>query len=142
MAASQEEALVLDAQGITILKELLALVRPKPDKDAGADKAPPSAAEILDQIKAALEKGVDPGLVKYTALAERIRQLRDRIIQNAQDALDFLSEAGGGWHTGTKTQVTARRAHLPAQPVRPSAARQRGGPVSAPLRVRLFSMMG
>ena len=46
--ASQEEPLVLDAQGIAILKELLALVRPKPDKDDSEDKAPPSAAEILD----------------------------------------------------------------------------------------------
>ncbi|MGV9881712.1 type I restriction endonuclease subunit R [Streptomyces sp. NPDC003006] len=91
VAASQEEALVLDSQGITILKELLALVRPKPDK--GEDKKPPSAAEILDAIKAALEKGVEPGSAKFTALAERIRQLRDRIIQNAQDALDFLAEA-------------------------------------------------
>ncbi|WP_406730696.1 type I restriction endonuclease subunit R [Streptomyces sp. NBC_01794] len=93
VVASQEEALVLDAQGIAILKELLALVRPKPDKDDGEDKRPPSAAEILDHIKAALEKGVEPGSAKYTALAERIKQLRDRIIQNAQDALDFLSEA-------------------------------------------------
>ncbi|WP_406178015.1 type I restriction endonuclease subunit R [Streptomyces canus] len=93
VAASQEEALVLDAQGIAILKELLALVRPKVGKDDGEDMGPPSAAEILDQIKAALEKGVEPGSAKYTALAERIKQLRDRIIQNAQDALDFLSEA-------------------------------------------------
>ncbi|WP_327303548.1 HsdR family type I site-specific deoxyribonuclease [Streptomyces sp. NBC_01298] len=93
VAASQEEALVLDAQGIAILKELLALVRPKPDKGDGEDKTPPSAAAILDHIKAALEKGVEPGSVKYTALAERIKQLRDRIIQNAQDALEFLSEA-------------------------------------------------
>ena len=93
VAASQEEALVLDAQGITILKELLALVRPKPDKDDSEDKRPPSAAEILDHIKAALDKGVEPGSAKYTALAERIRQLRDRIIQNAQDALEFLAEA-------------------------------------------------
>ncbi|MEU8305929.1 HsdR family type I site-specific deoxyribonuclease [Actinomadura sp. NPDC048955] len=93
VVASQEEALVLDAQGIAILKELLALVRPKPDSDDGEDKTPPSAAEILDHIKAALEKGVEPGSAKYTALAERIKQLRDRIIQNAQDALDFLSEA-------------------------------------------------
>ncbi|WP_374775008.1 HsdR family type I site-specific deoxyribonuclease [Streptomyces sp. NBC_01310] len=93
VVASQEEALVLDAQGISILKELLALVRPKPDKDDGEDKTPPSAAEILDQIKAALEKGVEPGSARYTALAERIKQLRDRIIQNAQDALEFLSEA-------------------------------------------------
>ncbi|WP_434591958.1 type I restriction endonuclease subunit R [Streptomyces sp. A5-4] len=92
VAASQEEALVLDAQGIFILKELLALVRPKSDKD-DEDKRPPSAAEILDNIKAALEKGVEPGSAKYTALAERIRQLRDRIIQNAQDALEFLAEA-------------------------------------------------
>jgi len=30
---------------------------------------------------------------KYTALAERIRRLRDRIIQNVQDVLDVLSEA-------------------------------------------------
>jgi hypothetical protein len=72
---------------------LLTLVRPKPDKDNGDDKMPPSAAEILDHIKAALEKGVEPGSAKYTALAERIRLLRDRIIQNAQDALEFLSEA-------------------------------------------------
>ncbi|MBT3152372.1 type I restriction endonuclease subunit R [Streptomyces sp. CHD11] len=93
VVASQEEALVLDAQGIAVLKELLALVRPKPDKDASEDETPPSAAEILDRIKAALDKGVEPGSVKYTALAERIKQLRDRIIQNAQDALGFLSEA-------------------------------------------------
>lgn len=93
VAAAQEEPLVLDAQGIAVLKELLALVRPKTDKKDGQDKTPPSAAEILDRIKAALEKGVEPGSAKYTALAERIRLLRDRIIQNAQDALDFLSEA-------------------------------------------------
>jgi type I restriction enzyme R subunit len=93
VVASQEEALVLDAQGIAILKELLALVRPKSNKDGGEEKRPPSAAEILDHIKAALDKGVEPGSAKYTALAERIKQLRDRIIQNAQDALEFLSEA-------------------------------------------------
>ncbi|MFJ9577944.1 type I restriction endonuclease subunit R [Streptomyces sp. NPDC101191] len=93
VVASQEEALVLDAQGIAILKELLTLVRPKSTKDGGEDKRPPSAAEILDNIKAALDKGVEPGSAKYTALAERIKQLRDRIIQNAQDALEFLSEA-------------------------------------------------
>ncbi|MEU1895720.1 type I restriction endonuclease subunit R [Streptomyces pristinaespiralis] len=93
VVASQEEALVLDAQGISILKELLALVRPMPGKDDGQDKTPPSAAEILDHIKAALDKDVEPGSAKYTALAERIKQLRDRIIQNAQDALEFLSEA-------------------------------------------------
>ncbi|MER5356989.1 HsdR family type I site-specific deoxyribonuclease [Streptomyces sp. NPDC002785] len=93
VVASQEEALSLDAQGITILKELLALVRPKTDKDGSEDTSTPSAAEILDHIKAALDKGVEPGSAKYTALAERIKQLRDRIIQNAQDALDFLSEA-------------------------------------------------
>lgn len=93
VVASQEEALVLDAQGIAVLKELLTLVRPKTGKDDGEDKPPPSAAEILDHIKAALEKGVEPGSAKYTALAERIRQLRDRIIQNSQDALEFLSEA-------------------------------------------------
>jgi len=66
---------------------------PSPGKDDDGDKSPPSAAEILDRIKAALDKGVEPGSAKYTALAERIKQLRDRIIQNAQDALDFLSEA-------------------------------------------------
>ncbi|MEU1723678.1 HsdR family type I site-specific deoxyribonuclease [Nonomuraea sp. NPDC005692] len=92
VVATREEALVLDAQGIAILKELMALVRPKPGRD-GEDKRPPSAAEILDHIKAALEKGVEPGSAKYTALAERIKQLRDRIIQNSQDALEFLSEA-------------------------------------------------
>ncbi|SEH02376.1 type I restriction enzyme, R subunit [Nonomuraea solani] len=92
VVATREEALILDAQGIAILKELMALVRPKPSKD-GEDKRPPSAAEILDHIKAALEKGVEPGSAKYTALAERIKLLRDRIIQNSQDALEFLSEA-------------------------------------------------
>ncbi|MET8862640.1 HsdR family type I site-specific deoxyribonuclease [Nonomuraea sp. NPDC004580] len=92
VVATREEALVLDAQGIAILKELMALVRPKPGKD-GEDKRPPSAAEILDHIKAALDKGVEPGSAKYTALAERIKLLRDRIIQNSQDALEFLSEA-------------------------------------------------
>ncbi|MEV4800786.1 HsdR family type I site-specific deoxyribonuclease [Nonomuraea sp. NPDC049421] len=92
VVATREEALVLDAQGIAILKELMALVRPKPGKD-GEDKRPPSAAEILDHIKAALEKGVEPGSAKYTALAERIKLLRDRIIQNSHDALEFLSEA-------------------------------------------------
>ncbi|MEU7753676.1 hypothetical protein [Micromonospora sp. NPDC049171] len=71
----------------------MALVRPKPGKDDGEDRQPSSAAEILDRIKAALDKGVEPGSAKYTALAERIRQRRDRIIQNTQDALDFLSEA-------------------------------------------------
>ncbi|SMD14752.1 type I restriction endonuclease subunit R [Kibdelosporangium aridum] len=93
VAASQEEALVLDARGIAVLKELLALVRHKPNKGSSEDKATPSAAEILDRIKASLEEGVEPGSAKYTALAERIRQLRDRIVQNAQDALEFLSEA-------------------------------------------------
>ncbi|WP_431932807.1 type I restriction endonuclease subunit R [Nonomuraea jabiensis] len=93
VVAAREEALVLDAQGIAILKELLALVRPNSDKGGGEDKKPPSAAEILDHIKAALERGVEPGSAKYTALAERIKLLRDRIIQNAQDALEFLSEA-------------------------------------------------
>lgn len=93
VVASQEEALVLDAQGIAVLKELLALVRPKSGQDEGENPQPPSAAEILDRIKAALDKGVEPGSAKYTALAERLRLLRDRIIQNAQDALDFLAEA-------------------------------------------------
>ncbi|MDF2897939.1 MAG: Restriction enzyme type helicase subunit [Rhodococcus erythropolis] len=93
VAAGQEESLVLDAQGISILKELLALVRPKPDKGDSEDKTPPSAAEILDHIKDSLEKGVEPGSAKYTALAERIKLLRDRILQNSQDALEFLSEA-------------------------------------------------
>ncbi|MGW5643709.1 type I restriction endonuclease subunit R [Saccharopolyspora sp. NPDC003762] len=93
VVASQEEALVLDAQGIAVLKELLSLVRPKPGKDDGGDESPPSAAEILDRIKAALDEGVEPESAKYTALADRIRRLRDRIIQNAQDALEFLSEA-------------------------------------------------
>lgn len=92
VVASQEESLVLDAQGIVILKELLSLVRPKID-DGDEERKPPSAAEILAHIKAALDKGLEPGSAKYTALAERIKQLRDRIIQNAQDALEFLSEA-------------------------------------------------
>ncbi|WP_240958559.1 type I restriction endonuclease subunit R [Streptomyces barkulensis] len=93
VVASQEDPLVLDAQGIAILKELLALVRPKTSKNDDEDNRPPSAAEILDHIKAALDKDIDPNSAKYTALAERIRQLRERLIQNAQDALNFLAEA-------------------------------------------------
>ncbi|GIF25711.1 type I restriction enzyme R subunit [Actinoplanes tereljensis] len=93
VVATQEEALVLDAQGIAVLKELMALVRPRTGKGGGEDKTPPSPREILDQIKAALDKDVEQGSAKYTALAERIRMLRDRIIQNAQDALEFLAEA-------------------------------------------------
>ncbi|MFF5291916.1 type I restriction endonuclease subunit R [Paractinoplanes globisporus] len=93
VVATQEEALVLDAQGITVLKELMALVRPRSGKGGGEDKTPPSPKEILDQIKAALDQEVEPGSARYTALAERIRLLRDRIIQNAQDALEFLAEA-------------------------------------------------
>lgn len=93
VVAGREEALVLDAQGLSILKELLALVSPKHDDGDSEDKTPPSATQILDRIKAALEKGVEPGSAKYTALAERIKLLRERIIQNSQDALDFLSEA-------------------------------------------------
>ncbi|MGW5514040.1 type I restriction endonuclease subunit R [Nocardia africana] len=93
VVASQEEALVLDAQGIAVLKELLRLVRPKSSNGDPGEKTPPSAAEILDNIKAALDRGVEPGSAKYTALAERIKQLRDRIIQNSHDALEFLSEA-------------------------------------------------
>ena len=93
VVASQKRSLVLDARGIAVLKELLALVRAKPGTGQAPDKTPPSAAEILDRIKAALDAGVEPDSARYMALAERIRQLRDRIIQNAQDALDFLSEA-------------------------------------------------
>lgn len=93
VVAGHEEALILDAQGLTILKELLALVSSKRDESDSEDKTPPSAAQILDRINAALGKGVEPGSAKYTALAERIKLLRERIIQNSQDALEFLSEA-------------------------------------------------
>jgi type I restriction enzyme, R subunit len=92
VVAAQEDPLVLDAQGIAVLKELLALVQRKPRKSK-EDEPPPSATEILDKIKEALDKDVEPGSAKYTALADRIKQLRDRIVQNAQDALDFLAEA-------------------------------------------------
>jgi type I restriction enzyme R subunit len=40
-----------------------------------------------------LDEGVDEHSVKYTALAERIKALRERIIQGAADALEFLAEA-------------------------------------------------
>jgi len=93
VVATQEEALILDVQGIAILKELLALVRHRPGRGDGQDRTPPSAAEILDQIKAALDEGVEPESARYTALAERIRLLRDRIIHNSHDGLAFISEA-------------------------------------------------
>ncbi|MZG04209.1 HsdR family type I site-specific deoxyribonuclease [Streptomyces sp. SID5614] len=91
VVASQEEALVLDSQGLAILKELMRLVAPT-HEDGDSNEAP-SAKEILDRIKEALDLGVDEHSVKYTALAERIKRLRERIIQNASDALDFLAEA-------------------------------------------------
>lgn len=53
-----------------------------------------------------------PGTAKYTALAERLRQLRNRIIQDAQDALDFLAEA----LKVARTVVDAAR-----NPIRPSS---------------------
>lgn len=94
VVASHEEALVLDAQGIVVLKELLGLIKTKhAADDPDVETAPPSAKEILDRIKATLDHGVDEHSVKYVALAERIRGLRERIIQGASDALDFLSEA-------------------------------------------------
>lgn len=91
--ASQEETLVLDAEGITVLKELMRLVRRPGQTDPDPEKNPPTAKEILDRIKAALDDGVDEHSAKYVALAERIRVLRDRIVKNAADALDFLAEA-------------------------------------------------
>lgn len=93
VVTSQEEPLVLDAQGIAILKELLALVRGKRRMRKHEDETPPSAAEILRRIQASLDSGVHPGSARYIALAERIRLLRDRIIQNSQEALEFLAEA-------------------------------------------------
>ncbi|MFD7022499.1 type I restriction endonuclease subunit R [Promicromonospora sukumoe] len=93
VVASQEESLVLDAQGLVVLKELMRLVNPKKGGDDKGDDKPPSAKQILDRIKDALDRGVDEHSVKYVALAERIRALRERIIQGSTDALDFLAEA-------------------------------------------------
>ncbi|MGX9229098.1 MULTISPECIES: hypothetical protein [Streptomyces] len=76
-------------QGIVILKKLLALVHPRLDKDDGEDKRPLSGAEVRDHPRSPSTGGA-PGSVKYTALGERITQLRGRIIQNA---MGFLSEA-------------------------------------------------
>lgn len=90
-AKSQEEALMLDAQGLTILRELLAVTDPggeEPDP-----KQPPSAAEILDRIKKALAAGVPGESAKYAALAERIKALREQVIATADDALRFLAKA-------------------------------------------------
>lgn len=92
VVTSQEEALVLDAQGLAVLKELMRLVTLKPDGSPNG-KATPSAKEILDRIKEVLDHEIDEHSVKYMALAERIKQLRERIIQNATDALEFLAEA-------------------------------------------------
>jgi type I restriction enzyme R subunit len=92
VATFQEEALVLDAQGLAILKELMRLVTPKRGS-APDNEVPPSSKLILDRIKEALDRGVDEHSIKYTALAERIKRLRERIIQSATDALEFLAEA-------------------------------------------------
>jgi type I restriction enzyme R subunit len=92
VAASQEEALVLDTQGIKVLRSLMALVS-RGDTDSDDDRQPPTAKEILDRIKAALDHGMDEQSVKYVALAERLRELRERIIRGASDALEFLTEA-------------------------------------------------
>lgn len=94
VTGSQKKPLVLDAQGLKILKELLAVVPDPKGTEAGSDApTPPSASEILDRIKEALDKGVDPNSAKYTALAKRLRSLRDRAIKGAQEALDFLTDA-------------------------------------------------
>ncbi|GAB2677525.1 HsdR family type I site-specific deoxyribonuclease [Saccharopolyspora gloriosae] len=94
VALAGEEPLVLDAQGLMVLKELMALVRSADKKSSGKeDQEPPTAKEILDQIKTALDEGVDEHSAKYVALAERIRELREQIIQGAEDALAFLTEA-------------------------------------------------
>lgn len=91
--AAQEESLVLDALGIQILKELMAIVPPRPGDEDDGEKKPPTASEILDRIKDALDNGLDEHSVKYVALAERIRALRERIVQGANEALEFLAEA-------------------------------------------------
>ena len=90
--ASQEEPLVLDAQGISILKELLALVRPKAVQ-ATRPRRRRRRRRSWTPSRPPSTRASSPGSAKYTALAERLRQLRNRIIQNAQDALDFLAEA-------------------------------------------------
>lgn len=92
VAASQEESLTLDAQGLRVLRDLMNLVK-RPDEVDGTDEKRPTAKEILDRVKAVLDEGVDEHSVKYVALAERLRDLRERIIQGASDALEFLTEA-------------------------------------------------
>lgn len=72
--------------------DLMNLVK-KPDEVDGTDEKRPTAKEILDRVKAVLDEGVDEHSVKYVALAERLRDLRQRIIQGASDALKFLTEA-------------------------------------------------
>ena len=91
--ASQEEPLVLDAQGIASSRSCWPSSGPRPTRTTRGARHRRPRRRSWTHIKAALDKGVEPGSAKYTALAERIRQLRNRIIQNAQDALDFLSEA-------------------------------------------------
>ncbi|BDO43150.1 HsdR family type I site-specific deoxyribonuclease [Cellulomonas sp. NTE-D12] len=91
VASAQGEALLLDQQGFMILRELMVTITP--DVPVDTDAQPPSAKEILDRIKDALDHGVDERSVKYVALAERIRALRERVIRNAVDTLEFLTEA-------------------------------------------------
>ena len=92
-AKSHEDALMLDAQGLRILRELLTVIPDPNAPDAPEPKQPPSAAQILERIKKALEKGVPEESAKYAALAERIKALREAVIQNADDALKFLAKA-------------------------------------------------
>jgi alkylation response protein AidB-like acyl-CoA dehydrogenase len=67
---------------------------------------------ILHDIKVALDEGVDPGSAKYIALAERIRRLRYRIIQNAQEALaEALRIARAIVHIGVLSRII--RDHAP-----------------------------
>jgi len=70
----------------------MAIAPARPGDDDEGRKAP-SASEILDRIKDALDNGVDEQSGKYVALAKRIRELRERIIQGANDALEFLADA-------------------------------------------------
>lgn len=57
-----------------------------------------SAQEILDSLTARIQKRLDgggAGAVRYSSIAERLDQLRQKVIATAEDSIDFLTNLFG-----------------------------------------------
>lgn len=93
VVVSQEEALMLDSQGIAILKELMALVRPKPTRTTARTRGHHPRQRSWTTSRPPSKRASTRGPLSTPPSRNGSGLLRDRIIQNAQDALEFLSEA-------------------------------------------------